>query len=83
VQTLVVGGASGLEALPVGAGRLPILASRLGLRFQASASLALSVFSEYQRNPNRVRFAASPDGVTRSFAKSDSLTLVGAAQARF
>lgn len=82
-QTAIAGGAAGFEELPVGSGRLPVVAARLGLRFQASPTLALSFFSEYQRNPNRTTFAASPRGVIRAFAKPDSLALVGAAQARF
>ena len=82
-QTLVAGGAAGFEALPVGAGRLPVGVGRLGLRFQASPVLSVALFSEYQRDPNRVTFAASPRGVIRAFAKPDSLTMVAAAQARF
>ncbi|HEX2873931.1 MAG TPA: hypothetical protein VHP33_21900 [Polyangiaceae bacterium] len=76
-QTLLLGGPAGLEALPVGAGRLPVLAARLALRFQASASLALSLSVEYQRNPNRVAPGA------RGFGEPDSLGGVVAAQARF
>ena len=78
-QTLVVGGAAGFEALPVGAGRLPVGVGRLGLRFQASLMLSAALFCEYQRNPNRVTFAASP----RSFATPDSLSSTAAVQARF
>lgn len=76
-QTLLVGGPAGLEALPVGAGRLPVLAARLGLRLQVSTSVALSLSAEYQRNPNRALAG------TRGFATPDSLAVVGAAQARF
>jgi len=82
-QTLVVGAPSGLEALPIGAGRLPTLTTRLALRFQASPSLALSLFGEYSRDPNRTSFVASPAGVTRSFAPPDSLSALTAVQARF
>lgn len=82
-QTLVAAGPAGLEALPIGGGRLPVVAARLGLRFQASASVALSLFGEYQRNPNRIAFASSPVGVTRSFASPQRLALLAAAQTRF
>jgi hypothetical protein len=82
-QTLLAGGPAGLEALPIGAGRLPVLSGRLGSRFRASASVALALFGEYQRNPNRVRLADSPSGVTRAFAGPDSLSFFVAAQARF
>ena len=75
-QTLLLGGPAGLEALPIGAGRLPVLAARLGVRFQASASVALSVHAEYQRNPNRLLAGSG-------FAPPDSLRGVAAAQARF
>lgn len=76
-QTLLLGGPAGLEALPVGAGRLPLLAARLGARFQASASVALSLHTEYQRNPNRLAVGA------QGFARADSLGGVLAARARF
>lgn len=76
-QTLLLGGPAGLEALPVGAGRLPVLAARVGTRFQASASVALSLYGEYGRNPNRLLAG------TREFAQADSFGVVGAAQARF
>ena len=82
-QTLVVGGPAGLQALPIGAGRLPLVSGRLGARFQASASLALSLFGDYERNPNRVASSASTLGLTRSFAPPDSLSFFGAGQARF
>jgi hypothetical protein len=82
-QTLVAGGPAGFEGLPVGAGRLPVVAGRLGLRWQASPMLNLALFGEYQRDPNRVTLASSPDGVTRAFGKPDSLTVVAGAQARF
>ena len=82
-QTLLVGGPAGLEALPVGAGRLPVLSGRLGARFQVSTSVALALFGEYQRNPNRVRFAQSHSGAMRSFARPDSLSFFAMAQARF
>jgi hypothetical protein len=76
-QTLLLGGPAGLEALPVGAGRLPVLAARVGTRFQASASVGLSLHLEYQRDPNRLAVGK------RALVSPDSLALVGAAQARF
>jgi len=82
-QTLIAAGPAGLEALPIGAGRLPVVAARLGARFQASTSVALALYGEYQRNPNRLAFASSPGGVTRSFANPERLALVGGAQALF
>jgi len=82
-QTLLAAGPAGLEALPIGAGRLPVLSARLGTRFRASASFDLSLFGDYERNPNRVKFAESLSGVTRAFARPDRLALFAAAQARF
>ena len=82
-QTLVAGGTAGFEALPVGAGRLPILTARLGARFPASPTLSLALFGDYERNPNRTSFGASPKGVTRSFASPDVLSVFSAALARF
>lgn len=82
-QTLVVGGPSGLEALPTGAGRLPVVSGRLGARFQASTSVTLALFGEYQRNPNRVAFGTLGSSESRVFAAPDSLALLLAAQARF
>jgi hypothetical protein len=82
-QTLVAGGAAGFEALPIGAGRVPVVSGQLGLRFQASASLMLGLFGEYERDPNRVTLAtSSSSGLTRSFAPPDSLGVFGAVQAR-
>ena len=82
-QTLLAAGPAGLEALPIGAGRLPVVSGRLGARLQVSASVALALFGEYQRNPNRVTFALARSGVTRAFARPDSLSLFAVAQARF
>ena len=82
-QTLIAQGPAGLEALPIGAGRLPVATARLGARFQASTSVALSVFAEYQRNPNRVLFSSSTSGVTRVFGSPERLTATVAAHARF
>jgi hypothetical protein len=82
-QTLVAAGPAGLEALPIGAGRLPVVSARLGARFQASSAVALALFADFERNPNRVAFVASTQGVTRGFARPERLELVAAAQARF
>ena len=82
-QTLLAGGPAGLDALPIGARRLPVVSGRLGSRFQASATVALALFGEYQRDPNRVRLTDSPSGVTRAFARPDRLSCFVAAQARF
>jgi hypothetical protein len=82
-QTLVVAGPAGLQALPVGAGRLPVVAVRVGSRFQASPQLALALFGEYQRNPNRVTFVARVGGATRTFAPPDTLAVDAVIQARF
>jgi hypothetical protein len=82
-QTFVATGATGLAPLPVGAGRLPEVSARLGLRFLASSSVALAAFAELTRDPNRVAFGTTSSGVTRQFARPERLTLVAAAQARF
>jgi len=82
-QTLVAGGPAGFEALPVGAGRLPVVTARLGSRFPASPTVMLALFGDYQRNPNRTRFSAVAAEGTRSFAPPDALSIFGAAQARF
>jgi hypothetical protein len=82
-QTFLAQGVAGFEALPTGSGRLPVVAARLALRWQASAMLGLSALVEYQRDPNRTMLLSSPAGLTRGFADSDSLGVLGAAQARF
>lgn len=82
-QTLLAVGPAGLEALPIGAGRLPVVSARLGARFQASERVALALFGEYQRNPNRVKLTDSISGGTRAFARPDNLSCFAAAQARF
>jgi hypothetical protein len=61
---------------------LPVVSGRLGLRFQASPSLMLAVFGEYERNPNHVTFSASTAGATRRFAAPDSLAVFSAVRAR-
>jgi hypothetical protein len=70
---------SGLSPLPTGAGRLPVLAARLGLRWQLSSSLGLMLFVDYQRDPNRARLDADAQ---RVFDAPDSLNVVAALQAR-
>jgi hypothetical protein len=70
---------SGLTPLPVGAARLPVLAARLSLRWQASPSLALALSSDYQRDPNRTRLDAAAQ---RVFDTADSLSVLAAVQAR-
>jgi len=82
-QTLLAGGSAGFEALPVGAGRLPVVTARLGARLPASPTVMLALFSEYERNPNRTSFRALPGGVTRGFASPDALSIFCAAVARF
>jgi hypothetical protein len=82
-QTFIVREAQGVVALPIGSGKLPIALGRLALRFQASASTALAGFVEYERDPNRVRFQASPLGTLRTFDVPDQLRLGVAAQSRF
>jgi hypothetical protein len=78
-QTWVVSEETGLLPLPLGAARLPVLAARLSLRWQLSPSLAVSVAGDYQRNPNRVRLDAE---ARRVFDAADSLSVLGAVQAR-
>ena len=70
---------SGLTPLPVGAARLPVLAARLSLRWQASSSLALALSSDYQRDPNRTRLDAATQ---RVFDTPDSLSVLAAVQGR-
>jgi hypothetical protein len=82
-QMFVATGATGLAPLPVGAGRLPVVSARLGARFQASGSVALSLFGELTRDPNRVGFATTSSGVVRAFARPERFALVAAVQARF
>lgn len=82
-QTWVAGGAAGLEALPLGAARLPKLAARLGLRWQVSSSLTLSLACDYQRDANRSRLDTSGSTPLRVFAAADALALVGGVRARF
>ncbi|HKY38492.1 MAG TPA: hypothetical protein VJN18_21260 [Polyangiaceae bacterium] len=82
-QTFVVREAQGVVALPVGSGRLPILAARASLRFQASPSTALAFYVDYERDANRVRFHATGVGAIRSFADPDQLRAGLAIQTRF
>jgi hypothetical protein len=82
-QTFIVGGPSGFEALPLGSGRLPLVAGRLSLRWATSPTLAVLVWGDYWRNANRIDRATSPIGVTPRFAAPDSVSLTAGAQARF
>lgn len=82
-QTFVVRGPAQVEALPLGAARLPIVAGRVGLRLQLSSTLALGLFASYERDANRVRLQSRAGGAARTFATPDSLRLTGAAWARF
>jgi hypothetical protein len=78
-----VAGPRGLEPLPTGAAQLPVFMGRLALRFQASRVVGLALLGDYQRNPNRTRFAAAAGTSARVFANPDSLSVRVAAQARF
>jgi hypothetical protein len=82
-QTFVAREAQGIVALPIGSGRLPVAVGRAALRWQASLSTALGVLLDYERDPNRVRFRASPLGTLRTFARPDQLRAGVALQARF
>lgn len=82
-QTWIASGAEGLRALPLGSGRLPVLAARVGLRFQASESLSLVLAADYQRDPNRVRLMTVGAATLRVFDAPDALAVVGGLQARF
>jgi hypothetical protein len=79
-QTFVVRDAGGLAPLPLGAGRLPIFASRVGLRFQASSALGLAAFVTYERDANR---SVVHSRAIRVFAKPDRVHVTSAAWARF
>lgn len=80
-QTFVVRDGGVLEALPLGAERLPIVATRLGVRFQASSALGLGAFATYERDANRSTLQSAP--TARVFAKPDRVELTGTAWARF
>jgi hypothetical protein len=80
-QTFVVRDSGVLAALPLGAQRLPIVATRLGLRFQASSALGLGVFATYERDANRSTVQSAP--TARVFAKPDRVEVTGTAWARF
>lgn len=75
--------ATGLAPLPLGGGRRPVLATRVGLRWQASFRLALVAALDYQRDPTRTRLIASPTAVTRSFDRADSAMAVGGVHVRW
>lgn len=83
LQTFVVRGPGQIEALPLGAGRLPILAGRAGLRLQLSAAFALGLFASYERDANRVGWETRAGGAARVFAPPSSARLLAAAWSRF
>jgi hypothetical protein len=83
MQTWVAGSSPGLEPLPLGSQRLPLLAARLGLRWQASQSLSLAFACDYQRDANRVRLKSVGSTLERVFDQPDSLRLSVGVQARF
>jgi hypothetical protein len=82
-QTFVVRGPGQIEALPLGAGRLPILAGRAGMRLQLSAAFALGLFAGYERDPNRVRLESRASGAARVFGAPSSVRVLAAAWSRF
>jgi hypothetical protein len=82
-QTFIVRGPGRIEALPLGAGRLPILAGRAGVRAQLSAGFALGLFATYERDPNRVGLEKRAGGAARVFAAPASARLLAAAWSRF
>lgn len=84
-QSFVVRGATQVEALPLGAASLPIVAGRAGLRLQLSAAMAIGLFGSYERDANRVRVLSrvGGGGAARTFATPDSARLTVAAWARF
>src|SRR6185369_10292366 len=49
-QTFVAGGSTGFEPLPLGSGRLPVLAARLSLRLPLSGSVTVSGWVDYVRD---------------------------------
>lgn len=82
-QSFVVRESRPVVPLPVGSRRLPVAAGRVALRLQASRTLALAGFVDYERDPNRVRFQDSPQGAFRTFAGANRLSVGASAQARF
>jgi hypothetical protein len=83
LQTFVVRGPGQIEALPLGAERLPILAGRAGFRLQLSAAFAFGLFATYEHDANRVRLASRTGGAARVFATPSSARLLAAAWSRF
>jgi hypothetical protein len=83
LQTFVVRGPGQVEALPLGAERLPIVAGRAGVRMQLSAAFALGLFAGYERDANRVRVESRAGGAARVFATPSSARLLAAAWSRF
>lgn len=82
-QTFVAGGSEGLEPLPLGSGRLPVLAARLSLRLPLSRSVAAAGWVDYVRDANASQPRVSTLGVTRQFAPPDAVRVGAALQARF
>lgn len=78
-QSFVTTGA-GLAPLPPGAARLPLVATRVSLRWQLSRVVALLAFGDYVRDPNATRFSPTNQ---REFAPADAVTLAAGARARF
>ena len=83
VQTFVVRGPAQIEALPLGAARLPILVGRVGLRLQLSSAMAIGLFGSYERDANRVRWQSRAGAAVRTFATPDSVRFSAAAWSRF
>ncbi len=82
-QTLLVRSGAQVEALPLGAGRLPVINVRAGARFAASRSVSLSLFLDYEHDSNRVGWRSTAVGPARSFVEPDGVTLTAASWARF
>ncbi len=82
-QTFIVRGPRAIEPLPLGAGRLPVAAARAALRWDASATLGLAIFAEYERDANLSRLQNRGGLSLRGFASPDRLGLGGYAAARF
>lgn len=82
-QTFIAGGSTGLEPLPLGAGRLPVLAARLSLRLPLSRTVTVSGWLDYVRDSNASRLDVSTSGVNRAFVSPDGLRVGSSLQARF
>ena len=82
-QVWVASGTAGLTPLPLGTGRLPLWAARLALRWQASASVALLLSGDYQRDPNRTRLRPSGSEIVRASDAASTFEIVSGFQARW